>query len=197
MKLKKLSIILFSLSFFALFFTKAQVVEASDTAEQAYKTVIDTRDSVVSLYAKGDDNVFKKVTNRALAPTSSWYTDKQVYHGLTENNTYGNFFRVATNEWAEYKDSNFGVEVILQKLTAQVDNYPQINAQTITVKDGVKAPIYDSYGHRTGKTVPANSSWSTDRLYSYGSGIPLDFIAYRIGSNQWLSYDDVNITATR
>lgn len=195
MKLKKLSIILFSLSFFALFFTKVQVVQASDTFDYEYKTIIDTRDSLVTLYAKGDDNVFRKVTNRALAPTSSWYTDKQVFHGLKVDNTYGNFYRVATNEWAEAVDSNFGVENILGKLTAQVDNYPPMDAKIITVKNGVTAPVYDSYGHRTGQTVPANSSWSTDRLYSYGSGIPLEFIAYRIGSNQWLSYDDVNITA--
>lgn len=195
MKLKKVSLILFSLSFIILFFAKTQVVEASDMKEYDNKTVLDTRNNVVSLYARGNDNIFRKITDRALAPTSSWATDKAVFDGVKADNSSDNFYRVATNEWAEYDNDSFTVEFTLRKLTVQTDNYPESDVKTITVKNGVNAPVYNSYGRRTGKTLPANSAWSTDRLYAYGTGIPLDFIAYRIGSNQWLSYDDVNVTS--
>lgn len=203
MKIRKEIILFLSLGLFMLFGIKTQSVQAAETgtyqtSESTYKTVINTRDSMVKLYARGNDGVFRVISNRVLGPSSSWATDKQVYNGVKEDGTHASFYRVATNEWMadNSEGTAFGFEVRLQKLSGQVDNYPPSNAKVITVKSGVKAPIYDSYGHRTNKTLPTNSSWKTDRYYAYGSGIPLNFVAYRIGSNQWLSLDDINVTAT-
>lgn len=203
MKMKKEIVFFLSLSLFMLFGIKSQSVQAAETdtyqtSESSYKTVINTRDSMVKLYAKGNDGVFRIISNRVLGPSSSWATDKQVYNGVEADGTHATFYRVATNEWmANNSDGTaFGFEVRLQNLPGQVDNYPPSDAKVITVKNGVNAPIYDSYGHKTDKTLPANSSWLTDRYYSYGSGIPLNFVAYRIGNNQWLSLEDINVTAS-
>jgi len=70
-------------------------VNNGGTATSNVITVNNTQGSYVPLVAFQSDGTTKKITNRALANNTPWYTDQtKTYQGLT-------YRRVATNEWVD------------------------------------------------------------------------------------------------
>lgn len=146
-----------------------------------------------TIYNLNDQGDFAASTSRALGPESAWYYNqlKEVNFGENSDAAY---YHVATNEWVK-RDINIIAPQPTQKLPGQVDNYFDSDAKVITVKNNVKAPVYDSYGDKTGKFVDPNTAWRTDQLYVIGTGFPVELAAHRIGINEWLSTEDTNVTA--
>ncbi|MFC6177431.1 BspA family leucine-rich repeat surface protein [Companilactobacillus huachuanensis] len=115
----------------------------------------------VQLY--DDDGVM--ITDRKVAPSSDWYTDKSM---TLKNEKY---YRVATNQWAKASD------VYLY----------YANNVNVLVHQATIAGLKTSQGQNvTDRALQANSGWYSDR-YTYLNDVKY----YRVATNEFVSSDNV------
>lgn len=189
--MKRNSIVLALLMTVVSLFSFSTAVHAStDTISTSGVLYAKRLTTIYNIDSQGD---FVASGVRALGAKTAWYYDKMQETNSGES-SFETYYRVATNEWVK-ADLDIIRPQKTAKLPGQVDNYFGIDAAVITVKNNVKAPVYDSYGDRTGEFVDPNTSWRTDQLYVIGNGIPVELAAHRIGDNKWLSTDDTEVTA--
>lgn len=105
-----------------------------------------------------------KVLNRALKPSTDWYSDRVVE---INGNKY---YRVATNEFVK-AENVYGYDY----------DSPVITTNKVT-------PVYDERGNATETQLPTNSSYKTDR-YEMINGEKY----YRIASDEFVKAEDVNL----
>ncbi|MCH4131747.1 hypothetical protein [Companilactobacillus sp.] len=156
------------------------------TPVQNYITTIDGPVLVnkdTKLYkANADMTKFTQEGTRSLAANTAWYSNCNV--SVPEDDApNADYFRVSTNEWIRYSRN-----VIVPTKNQATDGFWTCDIKAIKINNA-PATVYDDYGHKTAKTVPANSEWLTDQQYTIGSNASYDPDAkfyLRIGLHQWI-----------
>ncbi|WP_300560091.1 hypothetical protein [Companilactobacillus sp.] len=142
---------------------------------------------------------FTQEGTRSLAANTAWYTNT-FYVGSTESGDICYFYRVSPNEWIRT-----GYNTITPSNNQATPEYDsdtgaqKWNAKVVTINNRA-APVYDDYGHKTGKTEPAHSQWLVDQhfMLGYSESDPNGKVFQRIGVNQWINLtDDASVTQLR
>lgn len=121
----------------------------------------------VMLY-KLENNVFNKVSDRALAENSDWYSDEYV----DVNNM--RYYRVASNEWVK-ADDVYVYEPDQTSFETKNGFTYLINSHASTVSDRVLA---------------SHTDWSVDRI-GYLGNYKNPVKAYRVATNEFVKLDNI------
>jgi hypothetical protein len=137
---------------------------------------------------------FTQEGTRALAANTAWYSN--FFEFAEENGEMHIYYRVSPNEWIRTSRN-----VIVAHDNYYLDQPPygdDGNAKIIKTKN-VSAPIYDDYGRKTGKTIPANYPLAVDKNYIIrdAENSPIIKMFQRISTHEWIdSTDDATVTQT-
>ncbi|WP_164505966.1 SLAP domain-containing protein [Companilactobacillus insicii] len=126
-----------------------------------------TKDTHVRVYDNNYGDIVDahgKTLNRALKPSTDWYSDR-----IVEING-DKYYRVSTNEFVK------------------ADNVYDYDYDSPVITTNKVTPVYDERGNVTTTSLPADSSYKTD-IYQVINGENY----YRIATNEFVKASDINL----
>ncbi|AKP68068.1 SLAP domain-containing protein [Companilactobacillus ginsenosidimutans] len=136
--------------------------------------------SIVTHMYDGKGN---RISGRALAQGTDWYTDTK----RLNNNTGEVMYRVSTNEWVKaadisYADKDTDTDTGDTAGLTDITNLPANSTVTLDGPAGFVYSLYGSDGKTASRGLAGDSAWLADKQAKDSNGN----VYYRVSTNEWI-----------